>query len=202
MGPGAARGGDDPVDLHVQLIGLDHDLAGAVDIAERPDRVRAAAGNDIGLAAARPHLGRRLLQLGRHVAAAGHGADARREQPVHQDVAVAGVVDRLRPGPLFQNDLAGQAMRRRRRRRLAHMVRLHRALGHQRIGTALEGVAQQELQLAGLVAPAGQARAVVALDPDLHPQRLAQPRQRLQRRRQMGEADAGKAGEMHGRGSG
>src|SRR5690606_36289710 len=48
-----------------------------------------------------------------------------------------------------------------------------------------------------LVAAAGQAGAVVALDPDLHPQRLAQPRRRLQRRRQMRQPNTGKSGEMH-----
>ncbi|MNN78620.1 hypothetical protein D3C81_1951900 [compost metagenome] len=58
------------------------------------------------------------------------------------------------------------------RRRLAHMVRLHRPLRHQGVGADLEGVAQKKLQLARLVAPASQAGAVVALDPEIDPQRL------------------------------
>jgi hypothetical protein len=51
--------------------------------------------------------------------------------------------------------------------------------------------------LAGLVAAAGQARAVVALDPQVDAQFGAQPGRRLQRRRQMGETGAGEAGKIH-----
>ena len=199
VGSGAAGRGDDAVDRRVQFIGLDHDLAGAVDIAQRPDRVRATAGDDIGLAAPGPHPGRGLFQLGGHVGTARHGADPGPEQPVHQHIAVVRIVEGLRPGPFFQNDLAGQAVRRRRRRRLAHMVGLDRPLGHQGVGRLFKGLAQQEFQLARLVAAPGQAGAVVALDPQFDAQNRAQPGQRLQRRRQMGHADAGKAGEMHGR---
>jgi hypothetical protein len=126
-----------------------------------------------------------------------HGADRGPEQPVQQDVAVADVVRRLRSRAFLQDDLAGQAVRRGRRRRLAHVVGLHRPLRHQRIGVLFERLAQQELQLAGLVAPARQAGAVVALDPQLHAQRFAQAGQGLQRGRQMRQADAGKAGEVH-----
>ena len=80
------------------------------------------------------------------------------------------------------------------------MVGLDRALGHQGIGVLFKGVAQQKLQLARLVAPARETGAVVALDPEIDAQRLRQPGQGLQRRGQMGETNARKAGEMHGKG--
>ena len=198
MGPGAARRGDDAVDGHVELIGLDHDLAGAVGVTQRADRVGAAAGDYVRLAAALAHSLGRDLELDRHVRAAGDAADRGVEQPVEQDVAVARIVGGLGARAFLEDDLAFQPVRGRRRRRLAHMVGLDRALGHQRVGALFEGVAEQELQLARLVAAAREAGAVIALDPQLDAQRLGQTRQRLQRRRQMGETNAGKAGEVHG----
>ncbi|MNS76744.1 hypothetical protein D3C72_1103000 [compost metagenome] len=199
MGARAAGRGDDAADRQIQLVGLDHDLTGAIDIAQGADRVRASARNDIGPPALRPHRLRRLLQFGDHVGPARHAADRRPIQPVQQDIAVLDIVGRRRAGPLLQDDLALQPMRRRRRRRLAHVVRLHRPLRHQGVGARLYGVAQQELQLARLVAPAGQAGAIVALDPEVDPQGLRQPRRGLQRGRQMRQSDARKAGQMHGR---
>jgi hypothetical protein len=170
-------------------------------VAQRADGVRAAAGDDVGFAALGADLFGHLFQFGVHVAAGRDIAQLAAHQPVQQHIARAHIVDRIGLDPLFQDDLAGHAVDGRCGGRLAHVVRLHGALGHQGVGAGLQGRAQQEFQFAGLVAAAGQAGAVVALHPELGlaAERLAQPGHGLQRRGQMGEAGAWEASEMHGR---
>jgi hypothetical protein len=66
------------------------------------------------------------------------------------------------------------------------VVRLNRALGDERVGVVAERRAQQVFELAGLVAAAGETRAVVALDPEggsgtvVPGQQGGQPRQGFQ----------------------
>ena len=83
--------------------------------------------------------------------------------------------------------------RRRRGRGLAHVVRLHRALGDQGVGALGQRLAQQELELAGLVAAGGQAGAVVALDPEFGAAECSRETlQLLERGGQMGVTQRGK----------
>ena len=75
----------------------------------------------------------------------------------------------------------------------ADEVRLHRP-GHQHgVGAARLRLAEVELELAHLVPPEGEPRAVVALDPQLDPEGRAEPRGRVERRRRVAEADSREA---------
>ena len=128
-------------------------------------------------------------------------SEPRPEQPVEQDVAgrlVAGPVPRH---PALEQRLAFQPVPAGGGRGLADVVRLHSAVGDQGVGALRPRVAEEELELARLVAAGREAGAVVALDVEA---RSAEPpgevRHRLERGRQMREGDAGKAGEMHGGG--
>ena len=72
----------------------------------------------------------------------------------------------------------------------ADEVRLHRP-GHQHgVGAARLRFAEVELELAHLVPPEGEPRAVVALDPQLDPEGRAELRGRVERRRRVAEADS------------
>jgi hypothetical protein len=111
------------------------------------------------------------------------------EQVVEHDVA--GRVGWRLAG---QHHRAGDAHLVGRRRRHAHVVALPAAAGDQRVAALGDGVGAQVLELAGLVAAAGQPRAVVALHPQaarLEPQGRAQTMHRLERRRQVRQRDLG-----------
>ena len=119
-------------------------------------------------------------------------------QVIQKHVSVLVVVVVVRPGAVFQQDMAGHAQLRREGRRLAGVVRLRGPLRHHQIRAHRLRLGHQELQLAGLVAPRRKAGAVIALDPDLWPAQLvAQSVKTLQRCRQMRQEDTGKPGEMH-----
>jgi hypothetical protein len=94
--------------------------------------------------------------------------------------------------------MAGHPELRREGSGLAGVVRLGGALRHHHVGAHRLGLGHEEFELAGLVAARRQPGAVVALDPDLGPAEFArEPVEPFERRRQMGEEEAGKAGEMH-----
>src|SRR5690606_957866 len=89
--------------------------------------------------------------------------DARQQDVAHLVVDRVGPVD---PALLDEDGLHAEPGRGRRD--LPGVVGLHAADGHQRVGALAEGVGDQVLQLAGLVAAEGQAAvAVFALGPDL-----------------------------------
>ena len=169
-------------------------------IAQGPRGAGAAAGNDIGLGAAAAQGFRQRVQFRHHVGAAGAVVEGGAEQVVEQHVAVFQIVAVVGLDPRFQQRLAGEAEAGRRRRGLAHMVRLGGALGDQGVCPVLQRFGDQELQLARLVAAAGEAGAVVAFHPQGRAaEMLGEAGQRLQRRRRVNQPDAGKAGEMHGK---
>jgi hypothetical protein len=105
------------------------------------------------------------------------------------------------PGnPALEQGLAAQAEAAGGGRGLADVVGLHRAVGDHGVGAQPERVADQELELALLVAAGRDPGAVVALDEQRRSaEQPGEIAHRLERGRQMGEVDAGKAGEMHGR---
>ena len=165
----AAGGVHDPVDPDAEIRRLLQDLQRAADIAQRTDRVRAAAWNDIGPAARAAHLVGSQRAGGRHRAVARYIFQSGAEQAIEQDVAVVAIgVGRLRDA-LFQDEHAFQPELRGRCRRLSRVVGLQGAQGDQRVGALLQGVGHQIFQLARLVAAGGEPRAVVALDPELRP---------------------------------
>ena len=73
-------------------------------------------------------------------------------------------------------------------------VRLHRPGHQQGVGAARLRLAEVELELAHLVPPEGEPRAVVALDPQLDPEGRAELRGRVERRRRVAEADSSGTG--------
>jgi len=78
------------------------------------------------------------------------------------------------------------------------MVGLHRAHGDERVAALRKGIGDEEFELSGLVAPAGEAGEVVAFDPDVGPAEVfAQAAQRFERRVTGGVAAAGETGEVH-----
>ena len=91
-----------------------------------------------------------------------------------------------------------KAEARRARCGLACVIRLRRALSQNDIRALRLRFGQQELELARLVAATRHAGAVVALDPDLRAvERTGEVRQVLERRGQVREAHARKAGKVH-----
>ena len=111
---------------------------------------------------------------------------------------VVGVVGRH---AVFQQGGAFQAELGRHRRGLADVVGLHGPLGHHMRGALLPCVAHQVFEFSDLVAAGGDARAVVALDPELRAaEQLREVGHGLERGRRMAELHAGKAGEVHGAG--
>ena len=95
--------------------------------------------------------------------------------------------------PGLQDRLAGQAFQGGGSRCLPHMVGLDCAMGQQRVGPLVEGLADQKLELAGFAASAGQTRAVVPFDEQAGSAKfLAQAQHGLQPGWPMAEGDAWK----------
>ena len=162
--------------------------------------LEAAARDVVGPAALRPD---RLDPLDAglvHVGARRQIVEHRAEHPIEQDIAGDVVTLAIAGHALLQQRLAAQAVAAGGRSGLAHVVRLHRAMGDQHVRTSLQRVADQKFQLPRLVAAGGEAGAVVPLDVEIGA--AEQPGEighRLERGGQMGEMLAGKTGEMHRR---
>ena len=129
-------------------------------------------------------VGRRL------VLADGQRVQGRPEQPVHQHVArgaveVAGLVHAL-----FELDVRVHPELASRGRGDADEVRLHRPGDQHGVGAAGPRLAEMELELAHLVAPEREPRAVVALDPQLDAEGGAEARSRVERGRRVAEPDS------------
>ena len=190
---------DHPVEGDAHVEGLGEDLVGAGDIAQRAHGVGAAAGDDVGRAgpgAARSAADRlhRRVQVGPRW----HDLDPFDAHQAEQEVVAARVRLVAAGDALLEHQAALEALARRGGQGEAAMVGLRRADGDQGVGALGEGVGDQELQLAGLVAARRQAQGVVALDPDFRPaQRLREVRQRLDRRRVRRVPSAGKPRQIH-----
>jgi hypothetical protein len=95
--------------------------------------------------------------------------------------------------------MAGEAEPCRDRRNLPLAVRLHDATGHDRIGALRESLVQDEVELAQLVAAKAEPGGIFALDPQPRPAEMCgQPLHRLQRGRQIGQAEAREGSEPVG----
>ena len=176
------------------LVGLHQHFLRADHVAQRADRIGAAARNQVGLVALLAQALAHGDQFIVHVQAGVAGFQRAVEYPVEQHIAIVVVLGRTVCDALFQQRGALQAEFRGCRRGLAHVVGLGCALRHQ-VGCALrQRIADQELQLASLVAAAGKAGAVVPLDIDGGAaQMLRQAGQRFKRRGRVGQDDARKA---------
>ncbi len=90
------------------------------------------------------------------------------EQAVEQRIAGIVVVGRRRREPaVIDREMAFQAELGRGGRDLALAVGLHDAARHQRVGATVDRLLQHIVELAQLVAAETEARAVVALHPQL-----------------------------------
>ena len=123
------------------------------------------------------------------------------QHPVEQQVARRAIEVPGAVHPIFELDVDRHSEPARGGGRDAHQVRLHRAGDQHRVRAPRPRLAEVELELAHLVAAQGEPRAVVALDPELDPERRAQVGRGLQRRRHVAEPDPRKAGDA-GKGAG
>ena len=123
--------------------------------------------NDVGIAAFGPqtvgdrielHVGVRLRRLRREI------MQGRTEHPVEKHIAARPVAVVHARDTVFQLDMAIQPGRPRRRRRHAHVIRLHRPGDDQRVAAERQRMARIEFQLAHLVAAEAQSRHIVAFD--------------------------------------
>ena len=163
-------------------------LQRTVDIAERADRVRSTARNDVRILSVGTQLVGQRLHLGIHVAALVDLADIGAVYAIEQHVArvLVGVVGV--GNPALENQLAGHAHLAGRCSRLPRMVRLHGALGNDDVGLLVDRICHQEFELARLVAAGAKTGAIVALDVNLRATEvLAEARQMFERSRQVGE---------------
>ena len=198
LGAAAPRGVQDRIDRLAQGVRLGQQLEAGCDVAERPDRRRAADRDHERALAARAQAGRDPREFGLEVGAALDEMQPSTPEAIEQDVAAPLIVGVVAGDPALEDQRAAEPVAGGRGRGLAAVVRLHPARGDQDVGALLDRLAEQELELAGLVAAEREAGRVVALDQDV---RAAEPRrqpgQRLERGRQVAEAGAGEAGELH-----
>ena len=194
MGERAARGADHRVEPDAERPGLRRHLLGSQDVAEPAERRMPGGGvNNVGPAALiREYPGAPLQRrVGRRlVLAHGKRMQRRAEQPAEQQVAGSAVASVGVGDALFELDVDVHPEPASPGRGEAGEVRLHRP-GHQHgVGAARLRLAEVELELAHLVSPEGEPRAVVALDPQLDPEGRAELRGRVERRRRVAEADS------------
>ena len=198
VGPGAARRDDEVIEGDALIEALGQQLLGAGDIAERAARVRSPAGNGV----AEPSGGDEVGKLGGHrggkVAAPCDDGDALDAHQVEQQVVAAGIGAVAAGHALLDDEAALEALADRGGKCQAAVVRLRRADRDERVGSLGERVGDEELELARLIAAAGEAEQVVALEPQLGATEVTrQVRQRFERGRAGGIAAARKAGEVH-----
>jgi hypothetical protein len=162
-------------------------LDGALEITQRADLVGAALGDDVRLAAAAADvLGDSLEGDGIALELlVGEIADLGAEHPVQEEVAVVGGGTL----PLHRDD-GPQPEPRGHGRDRAAAVGLERADGDEGVGALRQGVADQELELADLVAGLQQARQIVALHVQLDAQTARQALELHDGRGRQGKLDA------------
>jgi hypothetical protein len=191
-----------PVEPNAQVERLREDFLGAAHVAQRAQRVGPAAGNHVGLASQRGHLVGDLLHFRGEVDAALHDRDGLDAEQAKQEVVAARVGVVAVRHALLEDQPAFQALLDRGGQRETAVVRLNRAARDQRIGALRQRVSDEEFQLSRLVAAAGEAKQVVALDVEVGTaEQGGQPFQFLQRRPALGIPPPGETCEVHASGS-
>ena len=205
MGECAARGAEHRIEPNASGAGLVHDLACRRHVAEPAKRRVAGCGmDDVRPAALRSEplrqpLKRRVRR--RLVFAPREGVQRRAEHPVEEQVARGAVEIAVPLHAFFELDVHLHPESARARGGEAGQVRLHRAGDQHGVRAARLRRAEIKLQLAHLVAPEGEPRAVVALDPEFHPEGGAEIGGVLERCRRVAEPDPREAGDP-GQGAG
>jgi hypothetical protein len=203
--PGLRRAGhgadDDRVEEDAELGFLVGDLLRPACKAEAAERVVGrACRNRIGPAAGRIDRVERILPARAQgdVEAGVDDADVGAHDPREEDVPDL-VVDDVGPfDPVLLHEHALQPEPRSDRRDLARVVRLHAADRHERVAALCERLRGEVFELAHLVAAVREAGvAILALRPDLDAaaEMLAQPLERMDRRRSEQQVDAREVGE-------
>ena len=193
MGERAARGADHHVESDAEGRGLRHHLRRGDDVAEPPERRVPGCGvNHVRPPALVGESPREALQRRvrpRLVLADGKRMQRCAEQAAQQQVArsaveVTGLVDAFFELDVHVHpELAGAG------RRDTDEVRLHGSRDQHRVVAARLCRPEVELELPDLVAPQGQPRAIVALDPHLDAEGSAQARRQVEGRRRVAEPD-------------
>jgi hypothetical protein len=185
---------DDVAELEAELVCLRDDLGCTAEIAEPAESVLGCAARDeVWAGALRAEMIDQSLEASlvsdpplRRIVVEG-----RAEQVTQKDVADPAVVRAWRPYPVVVQEHTLEPDTSRSGGRLAGVVRLQGADGDQRVRACLQRLADEELELAGLVAAAGKTGQVVALDPDLRAaEGVRQAAKRMDRRRQTGKPGA------------
>ena len=198
MGAGAAGRDNEPIDAEVLFEQLVLDFLGAGDIAGRADRIGSAPGDDVALAPGAIELLDLPLHGGHHVRAAGDHVNLLHTQKAKEEVVSARLGIVAARDALLQDQPAFQTFLDRSRQRQPAVVGLDRAARHERVGLLFEGIGDQELELAGLVAAGGETQEVVTLDEDVGPaHRLGQTGQKFERGFSLRVAPPGKNREVH-----
>src|SRR5579883_3097803 len=205
MGARAARADNHGVERHAHVEPLLLHLLHAGDVAQAADRVRAAARDDVALAAERGELLGDFRHRGTHVGAARHDGDGLDAHQLEHEVVAAGFLLVAVRYALLDHEAGLQPLLDRGGQRNSAMVGLRRTAGDQRIGALRQRIGRQELELARLVAAREQAEHVVALDPDGGAdaaraglrQSLGEVRQELDRGGERGVATTRKTGQIH-----
>ena len=202
-GSRASRAGGD-VQAHGSLAGggnLRHELERAGNVAEHADRAGAADRDHVGMFASGTQgshdLGdhRSLVRAGCHPGVVG-GADEVNlgaKEMVEQQVAL----DLGRVRSRGQDEARAEPDHPARRCRHPGVVGLHATGRDEHRGAFAQRIGDEELQLAGLVPPAGEAGEVVALDEDpgrtpVAAEGVPEPPKLVKRRRQGGEPESRK----------
>ena len=183
-----AGGGDDVSQPHARSHGLDGDLPGAAHVAHGAEGRGGAHGN---IAALVPRLLQRAadpvhlcidLVIGIHVQQTHLGAEELVQHqiaPVLRDAPALQQQDALHPEPRGAGGGEGR------------VVGLGAAGGEYRVAPLVQGLRQNEFQLADLAAAQGHAAQVIPLDPDAPAVLLAQPVQPVKRGGKHAQPDPG-----------
>ena len=194
----AAGGMHQFVDVQTHIHRLVGEFQRGSHIAQSAQRIGAAAGDDVGLAALGPQLRGQVFHGLVHRRVAGNFAHVRAVQMVQKHIARMLVIRVAVAGAVFQNDVAFHAHLGGDGSGLARVVGLRGTLGDEGVRALLHRVGDQVFQLAGLVAASSQSGAVIALDPQIGATQCGcEAVHGLQRRGAVGDAQAGEFGEFH-----
>jgi hypothetical protein len=181
------------VNMQPVFVGVGNDLLCRNDIAQCTDRIGSATRDQIGCFAGSAQTFACRDQFPVHVEASRPGFDDSPENLVEQHISVRVVIRWCAADALFQQNGRLESVLVGRRYRLADMVGLGGSLGEDMCGALRQCIADQELQLARLVAAQCQAGIVIALDVDVRAiEKAGQVAQELQWRWRLGQADARK----------
>ena len=185
----------DGVGNETQRRALLGDLGHGRGIGHRAQGIGDAVGHDIGLAALGLQPFGKVADGAVAIAVPRHVVQGGAEQAVEQRIAGAAILRRGRCQPaVIDGKMTVEPELRRRGRDLALAVGLHHAARHQRVDARAQGFMQHVVELAQLVAAKAGTGAVLALDPQSRAREVpAEPRHRLERRRQRAEAYSAEA---------